>query len=163
TSVIVATATASWSTPERMSRQALSRTVLRQTGCEITAIEQFNQPGAKLPPSAVRRMADTWDAHRACRDPPDRDDGPPAGELRGALPVRVLVEGLADASAGELVHESLGRYDDRSVGELGATGLRGRTSCAADPQNLIWVIPAEEGAMQDEVVVVVAGGTGLPT
>lgn len=44
-----------------------------------------------------------------------------------------------------------------AYGELGATGLRGRLKRAADPRNLIWVMPAEERVSQ-ELVVVVAGG-----
>ena len=51
TSVIVATATASWSTPSR--RQSESRTVLRRTGCEMAVIEQFNQPRPELLRAAV--------------------------------------------------------------------------------------------------------------
>ena len=53
TSVIVATATASWSTPERSRRQSESRTVLRRTGCEMAVIEQFNQPRPELLRAAV--------------------------------------------------------------------------------------------------------------
>jgi len=37
----------------------------------------------------------------------------------------------------------LGRLRDAN-GELGAAGLRGWTERATDPQNLIWVMPAEE-------------------
>ena len=43
TSVIVPTATASWSTPESRTRQTLRRTVFRRIGYEGAAIGQFNQ------------------------------------------------------------------------------------------------------------------------
>ena len=49
------------------------------------------------------------------------------------------------------------RYDGENV--TGSSGNRAERAAtrAADPQNLIWVMPAEEG-VSDEVVVVVAGG-----
>ena len=40
---------------------------------------------------------------------------------------RVLVERAADPGRREVLDERLGSYDAGSVGELGATGLRGRT------------------------------------
>jgi thiamine pyrophosphokinase len=48
----------------------------------------------------------------------------------------------------------------RSVGELGPTGLRGRTKAPPTRRNLIWVMPAE-GRVQEELIVIVAGGGGL--
>ena len=50
----------------------------------------------------------------------------------------------------------------RSVGELGATGLRGRTEAPPTRRDLIWVMPAE-GRVQEELIVVVAGGDELRT
>jgi hypothetical protein len=70
----------------------------------------------------------------------------PRAEEPSPRPLGVLVERVADPRSGELGDEVLRRYDAASVGELGATGLRGRTKGAADPQNLIWVMPAEEPA-----------------
>jgi len=61
------------------------------------------------------------------------------------------------ASLRELVRERLQRYDGASV--TGSSGNRAERAVkrAADPQNLIWVMPAEEG-VSNEVIVVVAGG-----
>jgi thiamine pyrophosphokinase len=47
-----------------------------------------------------------------------------------------------------------------SVGELGATGLRGRIEAPPTRRDLIWVMPAE-GRVQEELIVVVAGGGAL--
>ena len=50
------------------------------------------------------------------------------------------------------------RYDPRSVWGARANRAERAAERAADPKNLIWVIPAEEGRVSDRVVVVVAGG-----
>ena len=71
TSVIVATATASWSTPDRTTRHAPRRAVLRRTG--YATVEQFNQPRPKSFPSSARRMADVRGAEVRVRDATDRD------------------------------------------------------------------------------------------
>lgn len=56
-----------------------------------------------------------------------------------------------------LLDEGGRRYDGLSV--TGSSGNRAERAVkrAADPQNLIWVMPAEEG-VSNEVIVVVAGG-----
>jgi hypothetical protein len=48
-------------------------------------------------------------------------------QKRSARPFGVLVEGRSDACGSELVDDGPRSYDARSVGELGAAGLRGRT------------------------------------
>lgn len=78
-------------------------------------------------------------------------------EEGSARPLGVLVERVADAGTPELSHECLRRYHGASV--VGSSGNRAERAArsAADPKNLIWVMPAEEG-VSDKVVVVVAGG-----
>ena len=49
-------------------------------------------------------------------------------------------------------------YDPKSVWGARANRAERAAESAADPKNLIWVIPAEEGRVSDRVVVVVAGG-----
>jgi thiamine pyrophosphokinase len=102
--VIVATATASCSTPESSTRERLRRKVLRLTGYETEAIAQLNQ--SALDPPRLPRL-ESYD----CRD--------------------------VTGSSGDRAERAVKR--------------------AADPQNLIWVMPAEEG-VSNEVIVVVAGG-----
>ena len=88
TSVIVATATASCRTPERVTRQSASRIVFTLI-CRDVATGRFNQPRTSV---AVRR------------------------------------------------------YDHRDVtGSSGTDRAERAARSAADPQNLIWVMPAEEG------------------
>ena len=62
---------------------------------------------------------------------------------------------------GSSLGERIDRYDGRDV--TGSSGSRAERADerAADPQNLIWVMPAEEGVSR-EVVVVVAGGREPP-
>lgn len=48
--------------------------MLRRTGCEVAAMEQFNQPGSELPRAAVRRMADLGTAEHRVREPAHRDN-----------------------------------------------------------------------------------------
>lgn len=54
-------------------------------------------------------------------------------------------------------------YDSRDV--TGSSGSRAERAdeSAADPQNLIWVMPAEEGVSEDVVVVVAGGGLPAPS
>ena len=47
--------------------------MLRRTGYETAAIEQFNQPGPERPGSAVRGVADVRSAERGLRNAADRD------------------------------------------------------------------------------------------
>src|SRR5262245_52763251 len=104
TRVIVATATASWRTPESVTRHRLRKTVLRLICFELVT----GRPIQPAPPEAAGRERPT-------------------------------------------------RYDDASV--TGSSGSRAERAdeCTADPQNLIWVMPAEEG-VSGEIVVVVSGG-----
>jgi thiamine pyrophosphokinase len=83
--------------------------------------------------------------------------GQPPPQEQSALAHRVLVEGVADPGGGQVVDECRRRYDCPSV--TGSSGSRAERAdgSAADPQNLIWVMPAEEG-VPEEVVVVVSGG-----
>ena len=83
--------------------------------------------------------------------------GKPFAKKGGARPLRVLVERSPDPRRSEPVHESATRYDGASV--TGSSGSRAERAdeSAADPQNLIWVMPAEEG-VSEEIVVVVSGG-----
>jgi len=50
--------------------------VLRRTGYEVAAIEQFNQPGAELPSTTVGRVAYVCHSVRFVCDPTDGDDAP---------------------------------------------------------------------------------------
>ena len=85
--------------------------------------------------------------------------GQPPPQERCSLTLRVLVEGVADPGSSQLVDECRRRYDCPSV--TGSSGSRAERADrgAADPQNLIWVMPAEEG-VSEEAVVVVSGGEG---
>ena len=47
--------------------------MLRRTGYETAAIEQFNQPGPERPGSAVRGVADVRSAERSLRNAADRN------------------------------------------------------------------------------------------
>jgi thiamine pyrophosphokinase len=81
----------------------------------------------------------------------------PSAKKRCPCSLPVLVEGSPDLRFGELPHDALRRYHALSV--RGARGNRAERAAggAADPKNLIWVMPAEEG-VSEKLVVVVAGG-----
>jgi thiamine pyrophosphokinase len=83
--------------------------------------------------------------------------GKPGSQEWSSRPLGVLVEGPPDPSGRQLLDECVGRYDGASV--TGSSGNRAERAAkrAADPQNLIWVMPAEEG-VSNGVIVVVAGG-----
>ena len=84
TSVTVATATASWTMPERHVRVAASRTVFRRIGkpsTKPTLSERRSQPRPKRCRAAVRGVADVRPAEARVRDPADRDRPPTVGEL----------------------------------------------------------------------------------
>ena len=55
--------------------------MLRRTGYETTAIEQFNQPGPERPGSAVRGVADVRSGERGLRNAADRDHPAVTSEL----------------------------------------------------------------------------------
>ena len=80
TRVIVATATASWRTPERTTRQALRRKVLRRTGCARGSIEQFNHPGPELPDAAAGTDAERTSRPGRSAPAVPRANEPPARE-----------------------------------------------------------------------------------
>ena len=82
----------------------------------------------------------------------------PFAQQRRPCALGVLVESRTDAGSGQLVHECRRRYDGPSV--TGSSGNRAERAdkSAADPRNLIWGMPAEEG-VSEEVVGVVAGGS----
>src|SRR5581483_5304264 len=88
TSVVVATATASWIIPDRQVSAAASSSVFRSTGrptvrrgSALPLMRAAPEPGAKRRRPAVRRMADGRTAEHGLREASDRDRPPPAEEL----------------------------------------------------------------------------------